>query len=177
MSKYLIENKDNEVIFREITFNLEEYGDGLVELTKDELDQQLKEYSNQDLYVSVFHQVETVNHGIQFVRNRFTVDIFTDKPEYKWKPIEKDINLEREYFIKENLTDMEVIRGDENFLTEFPSLEKYLTELEFLDKVRDYLSKGLDVHFTQYEYKWKKWKLTKNEFVKGVTEDGKILYR
>ena len=44
MNKYLIEKKDDEVIFREITFNLEEYGDGLVELTKDELDQQLKEY-------------------------------------------------------------------------------------------------------------------------------------
>ena len=31
MSKYLIEKKDNEVIFREITLNVDEYGDGLVE--------------------------------------------------------------------------------------------------------------------------------------------------
>lgn len=177
MSKYLIENKDNEVIFREITFNLEEYGDGLVELTKDELDQQLKEYSNQDLYVSVFHQVETVNHEIQFVRNRFTVDEFTGKPEYKWKPIEKDINLEREYFINETLIDMEVIDGSNSFTSENKHLAKYLTEAEFLDKVRSILNRGLKVYFVHYEYKWKKWKRVLDKTVKGVTEDGKILYR
>ncbi len=175
MSKYLIEKKDNEVIFREITLNVDEYGDGLVELTEDELDQQLKEYSNQDLYVSVYYQIQTVKHGIQFVRKRFTVNDWGEQ-EYKWKPVEEDVNLEGEYYIKETLVDIEVLDLDE-YTIENKILPQYLTKAEFVDKVRHSLSEGLEVYFVHYKYKWKKWRPIVDKVVKGVTEDGQILYR
>ncbi len=178
MSKYLIEKKDDEIIFREITLNVEEYGDGLVELTEDELDQLLKEYSNQDLYVSVFHQIQTVKHGIQFVRKRFTTDVL-EEHKYRLKPVEEDVNLEGEYYIKESLVDIEVldINNDIEYITENKILPQYLTEAEFVDKVRHSLSKGLEVYFVHYEYKWKKWKTIVDKVVKEVTEDGQILYK
>lgn len=175
MSKYSIEKKDDEVIFREITFNTEEYGDDLVELTEDELDQQLEEYSNQDLYVSVYHQVQTVRHGIQFTRKRFTTDVLEGQ-KYKLKPVEEDVNLEGAYYIKERLTDIEVLDFNE-YITESKILPQYLTKAEFVAKVKSSLKMGLKVYFGYYEYKWKKWRFKPEKVVKEVTEDGQILYR
>lgn len=179
MSKYIIEKKNDEVIFRKITLNIEEYGEELIELTDDELDQQLKEYSSQGIYVSVYYQVQTEKHGIQFHRKRFSIDIFPDKQEYKWKPVEHDVNLEGEYYIKESLMDMEIIDTNNcvDYITENKILPQYLTEVEFVNKIRDFLNRGLEVYFVHYKYKWKKWRPIVDKVVKEVTEDGQILYR
>ena len=158
--KYLIDKRDNEVKFKEITLNIDDYGDSLIELSAEELDEQLKEYSKQGLYVSVYYQIKTMRHGIEFGRKRFTSEQWGN-PEYNFRP--KDMpddephSDECAYSIKPSLIDVEIYEETyqtammDNEIHNNPYLPKkhyyFLTPKELAEVVKGYLDRGMQVNF------------------------------
>ncbi len=175
MSKYKIERKENEVIFKKFNIEVAEE-ENLVELTESELDKQFQEYTRQDIYISVYHQEQTRN-GIKFVRSRHTVDE-SGNYKYKFKPSEdEEFRKSRElYGIIIRLFDVDIFKakGDEPVSE---NIFQYLNKEEYINTIKDFLSKGYNVNLGHYEYKWRRWRFIMSDEVKEVTKDGKILYK
>lgn len=179
MSKYIIEQEVDEVKFKKVHLNVEEYGDGLVELTDEELDQRLKEYSQQGLYVSTYYQHQTKRHGIEFRRFIFSLGLdsykfYNNKP---WHiPDDEPLSGEKCYYIKPYLVDVEVcVLGfyDSTFCKRYI---QYLTEREFADIVKEYLKRGMQVNIGEYKRKKKKLEFIRYKTVQEVKDNGKIIY-
>ena len=170
MSRYIIEKEIDEVKFKKVHLNIEECGDILVELTDEQLDQQLKEYSQQGLYVSIYRQEETVD-GIKFVRERYPVQIFGEN-DYNFKPIEYRHTLA----IIVRLFDVEIF-DPHGYELEYYSYLHSLTDEELVEKVRGFLKSGYKVMMGNLEHKRKKLVFMPNKVIKEVTDDGEILYR
>lgn len=181
MSKYIIEQEVDEVKFKKVHLNINEYGETLVELSAEQLDQERDKYSKQGLYTSVYYQEET-KEGIKFFRSRETVDVWEGTPKYRtkpWEPIErKDISVP--YQIMVGLWEIDIVdlNADKRIVVdESLKIKPYwLTEIELTDKIRDFIKDGFKVNFGDYEYKWKKWRFIPKNTVKEITDDGEILY-
>ena len=172
MSKYIVEKEVDEIKFKKVHLNIEEFGDILVELSAEELDQQLIEYSKQGFYVSLYYQAEKEN-GIEFVRARYPLN--SDK-HYNFKPIiYNQDEVTRDYEINVTLFDVDIIEIN---IEDMPYKRTVsLTDKELAERIRKYLQMGYEVNIGEYELKRRKWKLKITQIVKEVTEDGTILYR
>ena len=181
--KWLIEETENLVKAKQITKNEEEYGDSLVELTDEELDHKLKDYSAQGKYVAMYYQVQTQRHGIEFNRFYYGARVVKDKlvlPEYNWLPKEIADNEihsgEKCYCIKTTLVDTEIVDTEYRTIPYSKEYLHYLTMEELADKVSEYLKQGKQVRFGKYELRKKKWAFITDKVVKEVKDNEEIMF-
>lgn len=181
MSKYIIEQEVDEVKFKKVHLNINEYGDTLVELSAEQLDQERDKYSKQGLYTSVYYQEET-KEGIKFFRSRETVDVWEGTPKYKTKPWETiaRTDIKKSYQIMVRLWEIDIVDLDTDkriTIDESLKIKPYwLTDIELTDQIKSFIKDGFKVNFGEYESKRKKWRYVPKKTVKEITDDGQILY-